>query len=131
MLNTTTGVLHSVDSRVRAAEAEQHKYPIFRVGEEVELKGGKFRIQGFGAKILRLEAQPGTSVVDEFPRQIPRATLTTLAHLGYVQASTLPDQNELAVLVEAGIAQRAHGFVILTSFGVAVCLKLDLLKVSV
>ena len=39
-----------------------HQGPVFRVGEEIEIKGGRFRVRSVGHKGLVLEGLPGTSV---------------------------------------------------------------------
>jgi hypothetical protein len=51
--------VQSLKARARKLEKETGKaYPVFRVGEEVELKGGKFKIVSITKKGLRLRAIP-------------------------------------------------------------------------
>jgi autonomous glycyl radical cofactor GrcA len=43
---------------------QQHEYEklVFRVGEEVKVKGGDFRIKSIGRKLMVLEGLPGTRI---------------------------------------------------------------------
>lgn len=40
---------------------------VFHVGEELELKGGKFRVESFGRKFIRLRGLPGTRIAQARP----------------------------------------------------------------
>ncbi len=62
MQDPKTGLLHEIKTQEQMQHAQKHHWPIFEVGEIIELKGGRFRVAGFGAKILRLEGLPGTTI---------------------------------------------------------------------
>jgi hypothetical protein len=50
---------HSLKTKAKELERETGKaHPVFRVGEEVELKGGKFRVANITRKGIRLLAIP-------------------------------------------------------------------------
>lgn len=48
----------------RIAEAGNREAPIYRVGEVVELRSGKFRVLAFGGSLLVLEGVPWSTKTD-------------------------------------------------------------------
>lgn len=60
MQNQETGELEPINSTTELEQAIKNSIPVFRVGEEILLKGGRFRIKSFGKKFMMLEGLPGT-----------------------------------------------------------------------
>jgi hypothetical protein len=48
------------EAGLAAGIPKQHQGPVFRVGEMLDVKGGKFRVRSFGHRCLVLEGIPGT-----------------------------------------------------------------------
>lgn len=44
---------------------EAERGPVFRIGEVLEIRGGRFRVQAMGRRFIRLEGLPGTRVKQE------------------------------------------------------------------
>lgn len=60
MQDPNTGELRPVRNQAELAEAVAKNWPVFEVGEVIEIKGGRFRVKSFGRKELHLEGLPGT-----------------------------------------------------------------------
>lgn len=69
MQDTSTGELirlraiQNAHSDLQAAKDEavpnrEHQGPVFYVGQELEIDGGKFRVHNFGKRFLMLESLP-------------------------------------------------------------------------
>lgn len=62
-LQNPAGGIAEVEERMaatmrRIASAGGREVPIFSVGEEVEVNGGRFKVLGWGGKLLVLEGLP-------------------------------------------------------------------------
>jgi len=59
-----TGYMKPIDMKEPADLAMALKNPdlVFRVGEQVQVKGGDFRVKSFGKKMMVLEGRPGTRI---------------------------------------------------------------------
>lgn len=69
MQELDTGLLREIDEAdaQRAQRGERladggAPGPVFRVGEEIAIKGGRFRVKSFGRKIISFEGLPGTHI---------------------------------------------------------------------
>ena len=66
MQNPSTGHLEPIDEeryqreREKLAAGNPHARPVFKKGEILEIRGGRFRVQSIGKKVLVLRGLPGT-----------------------------------------------------------------------
>lgn len=69
MQDVTDGSLHKIPGEI-AKRLQEHAetcgtpLPVFRVGEVLELRGGRFRVTAIGKRYMRLEGLPGTRIND-------------------------------------------------------------------
>lgn len=61
MQNPETGALQALPAHEAAAQ-EARGFCVLRIGEVIEIKGGKFRVSAMGRKFIRLEGMPGSYV---------------------------------------------------------------------
>lgn len=62
MAGIPAGVAQRIEEMAKKLGEE---VPVFRLGEEIMLRGGRFRVAAIGSKYIRLEGLPGTHVQEK------------------------------------------------------------------